>query len=131
MRDLEVERDLAFLLVHALVGQPAQKHFVGGVVGIDGYADTSCNVECVTVDADFLAQGVGDTGCAGSGDDVRRLVAGQVRGDDDELVAAEPGERIRGADGAAEIVCDVSKQFVADVVTVRVVDELESHQGRP
>src|SRR5260370_32316425 len=91
LRDLVAEGNLALLLVHALIGQPAKEHSVGGVVGVDGYADASGNVEGIAVDADRLAKGVGDTGGADPGDEVRRLVAGQIGGDDDELVAAEAG----------------------------------------
>jgi hypothetical protein len=126
LRDLEVEGDLALLLVHALIGQPAKEHSVGGVVGVDGYADASGNVESIAVDADRFAQGVGDAGGAGPGDEIGGLVAGQVGGDDHELVAAEAGEGIGDADGAAEIVGDVPKELVADVVAVGVVDELEA-----
>ena len=41
LRDLEVEGNLALLLIHALIGQPAEQDLVGGVIGIDGYADAS------------------------------------------------------------------------------------------
>ena len=41
LRDLEGEGNLALLLVHPLIGQPAEEDFVGGVVGVDGYADAS------------------------------------------------------------------------------------------
>ena len=126
LRDLEGEGDLALLLIHALIGQPAKEHLVGGVVGVDGYADASGNVESIAVNADPLAEGVGDTGGADPGDEVSRLVAGQVGGDDDELVAAEAGEGVGDADGAAEIVGDVSKELVADVVAVGVVNEFEA-----
>src|ERR1700748_3367934 len=85
LRDLEGERNLALLFIHALIGQPAKEHSVGGVVGVDGYADTSGNCESTAVDADGLVQGMGDTGCACSRDEVGRLVVGQVGGDNDEL----------------------------------------------
>jgi len=126
LRDLEGEGYLALLLIHALIGQPAKEHLVGGVVGVDGYADASGNVESIAVNANPLAEGVGDTGGADPGDEVGRLVAGKVGGDDDELVAAEPGEGVGDADGAAEIVGNVSKELVADVVAVGVIDELEA-----
>ncbi len=126
LRDLEAEGNLALLLIHALIGQPAKEHFVGGVVGIDGYADASGNVESIAVDVDRPVQGVGDTGCAGPGDEVCGLVAGQVGGDDHELVAAEAGEGVGDADGAAEIVRDVTEELVADVVAVGVINELEA-----
>src|SRR5258708_2065618 len=71
-------------------------------------------------------QGVGDTGRAGPGDKVSRLIAGQVGGDDHELIAAEASQGVGNADGAAEIVGDVPEQFVADVVAVSIVDELEA-----
>jgi len=126
LRDLEAEGDLALLLIHALIGQPAKEHFVGGVVGVDGYADASGYVESVAVDADRLAQGVRDAGRADPGDEIRGLIAGQVGGDDHELVAAEAGEGVGEPDGAAEIVGDVPEELVADVVAVGVVDELEA-----
>src|SRR5438552_3740317 len=59
LRDLEAEGNLALLLIHALIGQPAKEHFVGGVVGIDGYADASGNVESIAVDVDRPVHGVG------------------------------------------------------------------------
>ena len=125
-RDLEAEGNLALLLIHALIGQPAKEHFVGSVVGVDGYADASGNVESIAVDADRPVQGVGDTGRASPGDEVRRLVAGQVGGDDHELVAAEARQGVGDADGAAEIVGDMPKELIADVVAVSVIDELEA-----
>jgi len=124
--DLEVERNLALLLVHSLIGQPAKKDPVGGVVGVDGHADASRDIESTAIDVDRLAQGVGDTGCAGPGDEVGRLVTGQVRGDDHEFVAAQAGEGVGNADGASEILGDVPQELVADVVAVGVVDELEA-----
>src|SRR6266481_5541757 len=126
LRDLEAEGNLALLLIHALIGQPAKEHSVGGVVGIDSYADASGNVEDIAVDADRLVQGVGDTGRANPGDEIRRLVARQVGGDDHELVAAEAGQSVGKPDCAAKIVGDVSQQLVADVVAVGVIDELEA-----
>src|SRR5882757_5156952 len=126
LRDLEAEGDLALLLVHSLIGQPAKEHSIGGVVGVDGYAYASGDVERIAVDADRLAEGVGDAGRASPSDEVRRLVDRQVGGDDHEFVAAEAGEGVGDADGAAEIVGDVSKQLVADVVAMGVVDELEA-----
>jgi hypothetical protein len=126
LRDLEAERDLALLLIHALIGQPAKEHSVGGVVGVDGYADASGNAESIAVDADCLVQGVGDTGRADPGDEVGRLVAGEVGGDDHELVAAEAGKGVGEPDGPAEIVGDVPEELVANVVAVGVVDELEA-----
>ena len=41
LHDLETEGNLALLLIHALIGEPAKQHFVGGVVRIDGDADAS------------------------------------------------------------------------------------------
>jgi hypothetical protein len=125
-RDLEAEGDLALLFIHALIGQPAKEHPVGGVIRIDGYADASGNAENVAIDADRLAQGLGDAGGACPGYEVGWLVAGQVGGDDHELVAAEAGEGVGKADGAAEIVGDVPEELVPDVVAVGVVDELEA-----
>lgn len=101
LRDLEVEGNLALLLIHALIGQPAKEHSVGSVIGVDGYTDASANVENIAVDGDRLAQSVGDAGCAGPGDEVSRLIAGQVGGDDNELVATEAGKGIGEAEGAA------------------------------
>ncbi len=43
-RDLEVERDLALLLIHTLVGQPAEDNFVRGVIGIDSNSDASRDI---------------------------------------------------------------------------------------
>jgi hypothetical protein len=65
LRDLVAEGNLALLLIHALIGQPAKKHAIGGLIGIDRYPDASGNVESIAIDADCLVQGVGDTGCAG------------------------------------------------------------------
>src|SRR5580693_5093338 len=92
--DLEVEGDLALLFVHTLVGQPAKVRFVGGVVGVDGNADASGDRMGLTIDADRLAKSACDAGRTGVGDDVYRLVAGQVSGNNDELVAAEAGQRV-------------------------------------
>src|ERR1700730_11726667 len=128
LADLEAEGNLALLLIHALIGQPAKEHLVGGVVGVNGYADASGYVESVAVDADRLAQGVGDTGRADPGEGVGRLVAGQVGGDDHELVAAEAGEGVGEPDGAAKIVGDLPEELVADVVAVGIVDDLEAVQ---
>lgn len=122
LSDLEVEGDLAFFLVHALVGQSAEKHCVGRVIGVDGYAEASGDSDGVAIDADRFAESAKDTGRAGLGDDVYGLFRGQVGGDDDELVAAEAGEGVRGADGVAEVLRDVLKEFVADVMAVGVVD---------
>src|SRR5580692_3120762 len=107
--DLEVEGDLALLLVHTLVGQPAKVCFVGGVIGVDGHADASGDRMGLAVDADRLAKGACNADRAGVGNDVYGLVAGQVSGNDNELVAAEAGERVRGTDGAAEVVPDVAE----------------------
>jgi len=89
LADLEAERYLALLFVHALVGQPAKEHFVGGVVGIDGYANASDDGKGVAIDGDRLAEGACDAGGAAIGDGLYRLVAGQVSCNDDELVATE------------------------------------------
>jgi hypothetical protein len=126
LSDLEVEGDLTLLLVHALIGQPPEDHLVGGVIRIDGYADASGDGEGAAVDADRFAEGANDAGCAGLGDGLYRLIARQVRGDDDELVTAEAGEGVRGAYGVAEVLRDVLKEFVADIVAVGVVDDLEA-----
>ena len=126
LRDLEAEGDLALLLIHALIGQPAKEHFVGGIVWVDGYADASGDVESIAVDADRPVQGVRDTGRANPGDEVSRLIAREVGGNDHEFIAAEAGQRVGEADGVAKIVGDVPKEFVANVVAVGVVDELEA-----
>jgi hypothetical protein len=65
-------------------------------------------------------QGVRDTGRAGPGDEVSGLIAGEVGGNDHEFIAAEAGQRVGEANGAAKIVGDVSKKFVANVVAVGV-----------
>src|SRR5438874_7245371 len=124
--DLEAEGNLALLLIHTLIGQPPEEYPVGGVVGVNGDADASRNVESIAIDADSLSQGVGDTSGADPGDQVGRLVAGQVGGDDDELIATEAGERVGEANGAPEIVGDMPEQFVADLMAVGVVDEFEA-----
>src|SRR5258708_3575556 len=126
LRDLEAEGNLALLLIHALIGQPAKKYPVGCVIGVDGHADASGNVKGIAVDTDPLVQGVGDTVRTNPGDQVSGLVAGQVGGDNDKLIAAEAGQGVGEADGAAEIVGDVSQEFVADVVAVSGVDEFET-----
>src|SRR5437764_15473955 len=87
--DLEIEGNLAFLLMHALIGQPSEEDPVGGVVGIDGYADAPCDVERIAVDVDVPVQGVGDAGGADPGDQVGGLVDGEAGGDDDELIPAK------------------------------------------
>ena len=57
LHDLETEGNLALLLIHALIGEPAKQHFVGGVVRIDGDADASGYVESIRmVLADVLRQ---------------------------------------------------------------------------
>src|SRR5258707_5725489 len=105
--DLEGEGNLAFLFVHALIGQAAKEDAIGGVVGVDGHANACGDVEGIAVDADPLVQGMGDTGGTGPGEQVSRLVAGQVGGDDDELIASQAGQSIGDADGGAEIGGDV------------------------
>jgi hypothetical protein len=45
LTNLEGEGDLAFLFIHALVGQPAKKNLVGRVIGIDSYSYASSDVE--------------------------------------------------------------------------------------
>src|SRR5271170_4418197 len=112
LSDLEVEGDLALLLVHTLIGQSAEKHCVGSVIGVDGYTEASGDSEGTAIDADWLTESANDAGSTGLGDDVYGLVGGQVGGDDDELVAAEAGEGVRGADGVAEVLRDVLKEFV-------------------
>jgi len=82
LRDLEAKGNLALLLIHALIGQPAKEYPVGCVIGVDGHADASGNVESIAVDADRLAQGVGDTGGADPGDEVSGLI--------DRLVQLKP-----------------------------------------
>src|SRR5271154_6939739 len=126
LSDLEVEGDLAFFLVHALVGHSAEKHCVGSVIGVDGYTETSRDSEGTAIDADRLTESANDADRTGLGDDVYGLVGGQVRGDDNELVAAETREGVWGADGGAEVLRDVLKEFVADIMAVGVVDELET-----
>ena len=136
LADLEIEGDLAFLFVHTLVCQPSKNCLVDRVVGVDGYADAARDGEQAAVDADRLAQGAGDTGRAGVGDDVYRLLAGQVSGNNNELVAAKARKGVRWANNAAQVLCNVPKQFIACVVAVSVVDELEAvevnhKEGRP
>ena len=54
---------------------------------------------------------------------LRRVV--EVFAQDDELVAAQTGEGVAGAEDAGQAVGDGDQQLVTDVVTVRVVDRLE------
>ena len=55
----------------------------------------------------------------------RRALAGEVLGDDDELVAAEPGDGVTVADHAAQPVGDLGEHLVAGGVPEAVVDGLE------
>jgi hypothetical protein len=124
--DLEVQGDLALFFVHTLVCQPAKNCLIGGVVGINRYADASRDGKQAAVDADRLAQSMGDTGRAGVSEDAYWLLAWQVSGNNDELVAAKARKSVRGANNAAQILCNVPKQFIACFVTVSVVDELKA-----
>src|SRR5437879_4976162 len=121
--DLEAEGNLALLLIHTLIGQPPEEYPVGGVVGVNGDADASRNVESIAIDADSLSQGEGDTSGADPGDQVGRLVAGQVGGDDDELIATEPGQGVGDTNGSPEIVGDMAEQRGASVTPVGRVAE--------
>src|SRR6059058_3490139 len=124
--DLEVQGNLAFLLIHPLIGQPSEEDPIGGVVGIDRYSDAPCDIESIAVDVNVPVQGVGDAGGADPGDQVSRLVAGEAGGNDDELIAAEASQGVGNADGATQVVGDVPQQLVSDVVAVGVVDEFEA-----
>ncbi len=116
---------LTFLLIHALVGQPPEEDLVGGVVRVDSYADASGDVEHIAVDMDGLTQRAIDALGGGLRDPLCRLVAGQVGGDDDELVPTQACERVRRTDSTAQIFGDLPKQLIADIVAVGVVDEFE------
>ena len=59
--------------------------------------------------------------------DARGIIdIGDVLQDDDELVTAQPRHRVGRPHGAAQAVSHFLEQFVADLVTERVVDDLET-----
>ena len=70
--------------------------------------------------------GVDEAGDGGVAEVVLDGGGGKVGGEDDELIAAEAGESIGGADGFAEIGCDAVEQLVAGDVAVVVVDFFEA-----
>ncbi len=123
---LGAEAGWTLLLVHPIVDQAAEEDFVCGVVGVDGYAHTAGDGESVARDVERLLKSLGDAVEAAGGDEVCGEVAGEIGGDDDELVSAETGEGIWGADDVAEAAGDVLEKLVADVVTEGVVDLLEA-----
>jgi hypothetical protein len=93
--DLETKRNLALLFVHPLIRQAPEEDFVGSIVGINGCADAARDGKGIAVDTNRLAECAKDASCAAFDNHIYRLVAGQVGGDDDELVAAKTGESVR------------------------------------
>jgi len=95
------------LLVHPFIGQATEKNLVGGVVGIDGYADAAGDRESMPGNVEGFLEGLGYALEAANGDEVWRQIAGEIVGDNDELVAAEAGESVGRADGVAKAAGDV------------------------
>ena len=126
LADLEAEGNLAFLLIHSLVRQAAEKNLVGRVVRVDSHSDACGNAKLVAADTDRPAQSTVDAPGAGLRDDIRRLAHGQVSCQDNELVAAQASDRVMRPNRATEIFGDMSEKFVADVMAVRIVNQFEA-----
>ncbi len=90
------------LCVHALVGEAAKQDFVGGVVGIDGYAYAAGDGEGVAGDGEGLFERLVNKVDAAVCDEACRQVGWEIGGDDDELVTAQAGEGVGRANGVAQ-----------------------------
>lgn len=84
--------DLAFSLVHVLVGKAEEEDFAGGVGGVDSDTYATGDGEGAAGDDEGVFEGVGDAVEAADRDDIYRQVAAKIGGDDDELVATEASE---------------------------------------
>jgi hypothetical protein len=72
------------------------------------------------------AERLGERGGDAAGDRDRGGLAGQVAGDEDELVAAEPRDGVGRAQDAPQARGDLDEQAVAALVPEAVVDRLEA-----
>jgi hypothetical protein len=109
--------------VHGLVGAPDRLVGVDLAAGDHAQPDARGGRQAVGA----AGGGRGDRGDDALGDD-RRAIGLEVLGHDDELVAAEAGDRVAGPDGAGDALGDVAQHLVADVVPERVVDKLQPVQ---
>ena len=101
------------------------------VVGVAGDADRAAHLERQPVDHERLAQG----GLEDLGDGLGVVGAEHVGEQDAELVAAEAGDGVGGAQRRLEALGDLLEEHVAVVMAERVVDLLEvvevhDHHGR-
>ena len=80
----------------------------------------------MSCDIGRLAECVSDAGDAALDEALDGLVRGDVIGDDDELISAEPGESIRSANGVAQVDGDALEELIADIVSQGVIDALEA-----
>ena len=119
-----VEREAAAALlgrVHRDVGALDQHLDVVAVVGVAGDADRAAHLERQPVDHERLAQ----RALEHLGDGQRVLGAHDLGQQDAELVAAEAGDGVGGAQRGLEPLGDLLEEHVAVVVAERVVDLLE------
>ena len=107
-------------LVHGDVAVADQVLGRGVLGGLDGDADAGVGPDVEPAQAHRLGQRDRDPLGQRDGVGLADLLA-----HDDELVAAEPGDQVAGADGGAQPLGDLDEQLVTGGVAERVVDDLE------
>ena len=108
--------------VHRDVGVLQQRGEVAAVIGRDRDADTGLDVEADS----FEDERRGQLGTDAPAESLRVYGIGDVRQQDDELVAAEPGDAVAFAQDACQARADLLQQQVTVVMAERVVDLLEA-----
>jgi hypothetical protein len=110
-------------LVHRRIGVLAHRLRRLAVVREHGDADADVDEQLGRAERERRLHGVGDPLAHGLG---RGAVARrQVADEDEELVAALPGDEVAGPHGGAQAVGHLAQQIVAEIVPERIVDALE------
>ncbi len=110
-----------FGAVHRGVGAHRQRVVVVAVARIQGDTERGRDVQLVVFDVVWRGERLQHLFSH-----MRRPLGAGAGQDENELVAAEPGDRILVAQDMAQAPGDLDQQFVADAVTERVIDVLET-----
>ena len=108
-------------LVQRTIRDPDQLVGMGGVLGHAGAADRDGDRDDGAVDHDRIAA---DNPAASLGQ-LRQAVLGHSGRQHTELFAAQPSERVGGAEAPGQPPCDLDQDAVAERMTVPVVHDLE------
>jgi hypothetical protein len=107
--------------IHAKICRDAERLCVVGIVREDSDADAGAYAQGVTIHFEWILEEFGE----GAADTYCVSAAHRLFQDDGKLITAGAGNCVRPAHAAEKKAPDALEQFITDMMTNRVVDQLE------